>query len=248
MSSEEEQTTLDRAIRWGIVLAVLALAVFVFLGYYFGWKWTGFPQKRPFDWIQILVIPAAVVIGAFLLDQTARKRERDADQKARKREKDADQKARKREKDAENRAQEQSLQREFHKDLVQAYNAAKKSRRLLKVKKRRDEVSQEASPYDGPMEELVSAQLQFELLEEVARTLFFSGDGHDDIPSKLDKAEKYLGNVVNEYEKGVEFDRLEEFIAKRGDGPGFLKFQEDFSDPVHAVAREVLEFLTEKTE
>jgi len=45
---------------------LVALAIFIFLGYHrYEWWWTGFPPRRLFDLIQILVIPVAVAIGTF---------------------------------------------------------------------------------------------------------------------------------------------------------------------------------------
>lgn len=57
---------------------LVALVVFVFLGYRLGWQWTGFPPKRLFDWMQILVIPVAVAIGTFVLNRAAKRRDDEA--------------------------------------------------------------------------------------------------------------------------------------------------------------------------
>ena len=75
-------------ILWTIAICslVVAVAVFIFLGYYFGWKWTGFPPKKLFDWMQILVIPVAVAIGTFILNRAAKSRDDAAQQKQRKHE------------------------------------------------------------------------------------------------------------------------------------------------------------------
>src|SRR5919112_6876520 len=59
----------------GVCCLLLAIAVFVYLGYHFRWRWTGFPQKRLFDWIQILVIPVAVAVGTFALNRAAKRRD-----------------------------------------------------------------------------------------------------------------------------------------------------------------------------
>ena len=72
----------------GVCCLLLAIAVFVYLGYHFRWRWTGFPQKRLFDWIQILVIPVAVAIGTFVLNRAAKRRDDEAQRKQREREKD----------------------------------------------------------------------------------------------------------------------------------------------------------------
>src|ERR671912_1161 len=70
----------------GICCLLLAIAVFVYLGYHFRWKWTGFPQKELFDWIQILVIPAAVAIGTFILNREVKRRDDKAEQARKKQE------------------------------------------------------------------------------------------------------------------------------------------------------------------
>src|SRR5919199_198439 len=63
-----------REVLWTVVGSLL-VAVFIFLGYRYQWQWTGFPQKRLFDWIQILVIPVAVAIGTFVLNRSAQRRD-----------------------------------------------------------------------------------------------------------------------------------------------------------------------------
>ena len=77
-----------RLVLWATALGSLAvaLAVFIFLGYYFGWEWTGFPPKRLFDWVQILVIPVAVAVGTFILTRTAKRRDDAARQAQKERE------------------------------------------------------------------------------------------------------------------------------------------------------------------
>src|SRR5919112_441104 len=71
-----------RPVLWVTAIGSLAvaLAIFVFLGYYFEWEWTGFPPKKLFDWVQILVIPVAVAAGTFTLNRAAKRRD-DKDQK-----------------------------------------------------------------------------------------------------------------------------------------------------------------------
>jgi hypothetical protein len=74
---------------WAIAIGCLlvALAVFVYLGY--GWAWTGFQGNKLFDWLQILVsasIPVAVAIGTFVLNRGAKKRDDDAEEARKERE------------------------------------------------------------------------------------------------------------------------------------------------------------------
>ena len=73
-----------RQLPWaiGIGCSLVALAAFIFFGYRFSWDWTGFPAKRLFDWIQILVIPVAVAIGTFALNRAAKKRDDTAQARA----------------------------------------------------------------------------------------------------------------------------------------------------------------------
>jgi uncharacterized membrane protein len=68
----------------GIGLLLVALAIFVYLGY--GWKWTGFQGKRLFNWLQILVLPFAVAIGIFVLNRAAKWRDDEAQREQRERE------------------------------------------------------------------------------------------------------------------------------------------------------------------
>jgi uncharacterized protein YjbI with pentapeptide repeats len=88
-----------RQVLWavGIGSLLVALAVFIFLGYYHEWEWTGFPPKRLFDWIQILVIPVAVAVGTFVLNRAAKRRDDDAEQARKDREEKAQQAQRERE-------------------------------------------------------------------------------------------------------------------------------------------------------
>src|SRR5215212_2545737 len=95
----------------GVCFLLLAIAVFVYLGYHFRWRWTGFPQKRLFDWIQILIIPVAVVIGTFALNRAAKRRDDVAQEEQQEREQEAQQGQREREEAIETeRAEETSLQ------------------------------------------------------------------------------------------------------------------------------------------
>lgn len=49
------------------VVAVLFAAIVVFGGYYFEWKWTGFPKRTPWDWIDLLIVPVVLAIGGYLV-------------------------------------------------------------------------------------------------------------------------------------------------------------------------------------
>ena len=88
----------------GVGCLFLALALFIFLGY--RWEWTGFSQKKLFDWIQILVIPVAVAVGTFVLNRTAKKRD-EAAERAQKEREEAAQKAQKEREEAAQKAQKE---------------------------------------------------------------------------------------------------------------------------------------------
>jgi hypothetical protein len=70
----------------GIGSLLVALGIFIYLGYSHQWAWTGFPKKRLFDWIQILVIPIAVAIGTFVLNRAAKRRDDETQKEQRERE------------------------------------------------------------------------------------------------------------------------------------------------------------------
>jgi uncharacterized protein YjbI with pentapeptide repeats len=44
---------------------VLFAAIVVFGGYYFEWKWTGFPKRTPWDWTDLLIGPVVLAIGGY---------------------------------------------------------------------------------------------------------------------------------------------------------------------------------------
>jgi hypothetical protein len=74
------------------------LAILIVLGYIYKWEWVGVgetlrPQptnqdirrvKTLWDWMQLLIIPGAIVIGTFALNQTAKRRDEEAQKEQRK--------------------------------------------------------------------------------------------------------------------------------------------------------------------
>jgi uncharacterized protein YjbI with pentapeptide repeats len=68
-------------------LVAVAFCGFVALAYFKRWAWTGFasPRKTLWDWLSLLVVPAALALGVFALDsaQADRARDREALQAAR---------------------------------------------------------------------------------------------------------------------------------------------------------------------
>src|SRR3712207_1961503 len=79
-------TTLFRSSRWrrltrtqvtwiGIgVAAVLFAAIVVFGGYYFEWKWTGYPKRTPWDWLGLLIVPVVLALGGYLFTRSENRR------------------------------------------------------------------------------------------------------------------------------------------------------------------------------
>src|SRR5919106_2784525 len=58
------------------VLALVALAVVIAtitgLGYGLGWAWTGLATKSAWDWLQLLIIPVLLALGAFWFNRQER--------------------------------------------------------------------------------------------------------------------------------------------------------------------------------
>lgn len=54
---------------------VLAVAALLAVAYARHWAWTGFTTKTLWDWLQLLVIPVALAVGAFALNQLQSSRE-----------------------------------------------------------------------------------------------------------------------------------------------------------------------------
>jgi len=93
------------------------------------------------------------------------------------------------------------LQREIHLALVCGYNDAKRARRLLRARGRRDpDGGISASEYDTHLQSLSDAQLAIELATrriEFNRALFI---GEERLVKSLDLVGKYLNRVVDEWE------------------------------------------------
>ncbi|SDI38748.1 hypothetical protein SAMN04487926_11623 [Paraburkholderia steynii] len=132
------------------------------------------------------------------------------------------------------------LQREFLKDVIQAYNAAKKVRRLLRARAiHKGIVYKEA--YDEHMQALMDIQLEFEAfrIRTENQTLFPGLEG------KLKSIEEYLGNVLRDYERYFSsfagqppthplapLQNLEEFTASF---KPMTRFSEQFKKPFHEI-------------
>jgi flagellar basal body-associated protein FliL len=47
------------------VVAGLFAAIVVFGGYLFEWKWTGYPKRTPWDWMDLLIVPVVLALGGY---------------------------------------------------------------------------------------------------------------------------------------------------------------------------------------
>jgi hypothetical protein len=54
----------------GISAVGLFAAIVVFGGYYFEWKWTGFPKRTPWDWVDLLIVPLVLALGGYLFNRS----------------------------------------------------------------------------------------------------------------------------------------------------------------------------------
>lgn len=60
-----------------MLVVLIALVAVIILGYTFNWPWTGIQKRTLFDWLQLLIIPAVLVVGGFLLNYTTSRTERE---------------------------------------------------------------------------------------------------------------------------------------------------------------------------
>ena len=59
-----------RILWMGISAVGLFAAIVVFGGYYFEWKWTGFPKRTPWDWVDLLIVPLVLALGGYLFTRS----------------------------------------------------------------------------------------------------------------------------------------------------------------------------------
>jgi uncharacterized protein YjbI with pentapeptide repeats len=81
---EQRDATRRRAstTRWLWAGGIVALVFLVFLivvigGYVFDWKWTGFPNRKLWDWLKLLIVPAVLALGGFLFTRSENNRAQD---------------------------------------------------------------------------------------------------------------------------------------------------------------------------
>jgi hypothetical protein len=153
------------------------------------------------------------------------------------------------------REAERGLQRQLLRDVIQAYNGAKKVRRLVRAKARDKSMNVRAQPYDEQMQILLDIQLSFEAFKHQAQAnpqLFPPSSG---VQAGLDKIEKYLNKIVDEYETHLssftgrpaatlplaQLGALEEFIAERRANTDFDKrFKGAFHDVVAGLQKLII--------
>ncbi len=95
----------QKLVFWaGVILILLIIAAY-------SYQWTGFPGKNLWDWLDLLIVPAAVAVGVFFLDKSQRQRERATESAQREREQQMEDSRRERELEVENqRAMDAALQ------------------------------------------------------------------------------------------------------------------------------------------
>src|SRR5215212_1444758 len=80
-----------RQVIWAVVVGIplITLVVLIVLGYVYQWEWVGVGEayrpkptdqdirreKTLWDWMQLLIIPVAVAVGTFVLNQAAKRRD-----------------------------------------------------------------------------------------------------------------------------------------------------------------------------
>jgi hypothetical protein len=149
--------------------------------------------------------------------------------------------------------------RDMHAELLQAYNRAKIVRRVLRAKLGSvitvdPDKKVAATDYEEQMEELSDSQLTFEVYAKRAKEPGLWFKDANALARSLEKIEKYLNEIVKEYEREYskfigdppvrrlgELPMLMEFI---GPYKQATEFQEKFKYPVrealHAIGKAML--------
>ena len=82
----DKWTVGDRWLALLVIGAGLAVLIIGICGYVFRWEWTGFhgPEQRMFwDWLELLILPAVVVLGVYLFTRAVNLRAQDIARKQR---------------------------------------------------------------------------------------------------------------------------------------------------------------------
>jgi hypothetical protein len=66
-----------RQLLWAASIMALAFLIIVICGYLFAWKWTGLPKRTLWDWLALLIVPAVLAVGGYLLTERQRALDRE---------------------------------------------------------------------------------------------------------------------------------------------------------------------------
>jgi hypothetical protein len=105
---------------------------------------------------------------------------------------------------------ERPLQRQLHTEIVQAYNATKKIRRLLRADASDSHIRVEF--YDKQLQLLIDAQLSFESFVSRIRSNPKLFSRAPELEVKLKSVEKYLNHIVTEYEQNLSLIREQDEV------------------------------------
>src|SRR2546421_8991442 len=109
---------------WWCAIAGLVVLAFIWAAYRFSWSGTGFQGKTVWDWLQLLIVPAALALVALLFNQANTRAEREIAQKRYGQDKEIAQERYERDQEIAKQRYEQDQQIALDKqreDLLQAY-------------------------------------------------------------------------------------------------------------------------------
>jgi membrane protein implicated in regulation of membrane protease activity len=151
--SPEEPPKTSWISQWVGAIAAVALivgiiGVILFYGYLARPGWVGVADKKFWDYLELLIVPAALAIGVYLLNRAQSEREREAEEAQQERERVADEARMERQRKAEAAQRERELEVENQRAqdaAIQAYldqigNLLLDEHRPLRQSEQRDEV------------------------------------------------------------------------------------------------------------
>jgi hypothetical protein len=207
--------------RWLVVrvlgaIALMIAGIILYLGHMGKPWWEGARDKEFWDYLELLIVPAALAIGVYLLDRAQSERDRKAVEAQQQRESDAERTRREYELDVAKRRAENEYRKEFVMHILRAYNGAKKVRRVLAAH-RSDDKKIPCSVYEAQMEALMDSQLELELYKPekkvrpekvgapnalLALLPFENEKTRGAISALMSELERYLNNIIEDYDKG----------------------------------------------
>lgn len=213
-------------------MLIIVLSIFVFV----------FPLNGVtlWKWLDIMVLPAAVVFLAFVLNEAVTQRESARDRQ-----------------NAEN-----EYRKNFLMSVMRAYNGAKKVRRVLKAHRSNDMIP--CTVYEAQMETLMDSQLELELYKREEVTMqpnvllpAFEDKKRKEISDRVSELETYLKNIIRDYDRGDKgrYAEVKKALALKGPSSQILlkslpklwrfvettPFKQNFAMPIHALANQVKE-------